>query len=506
MENGRTKNATLNIFFSIMLQIVTLIRGMILPRIIIPMYGSDVNGLVSSITQFLAYISLLEAGIGSIFRAALYKPLLRREMKEISGIVNELKSFYKKIGIIFIFYVFILCTVYPLIAKTNIGTMYVISLILILSVSTFTEYYVSLPYVSLLNADQKIRISYVVSIVYSLVSLIVSLFWVSLKADIRMIYISMCIIGLARPLFYTIYVKKHYNLDPKVKPNKKAITQKWNGMVHHFAYYVHTNTDTAILTLFVSTSMVSVYNVYASIIMGIERLITSISVGCAAGIGNLLASEDKEKIKSVVDLFEFVQCSITTFFYTVAGILLMSFIKVYTENMNDINYIQPIFGYCLIFAEAIYCFRCVYSTISLNANKFKETQTGALLECMTNLLVSLFLVIFAKLGIVGVAIGTIIGMFIRYLFDIIFLSKNVIYRSIKKPLKMLILCLIISITSIYSCNYLFRYENITTISNWIYYAIPTSIVVSVVSIVINFIFYREIFKSVIGRITSKMKH
>lgn len=65
MTDSRTKNAALNIAFSILLQIVTFFRGLILPHIIIPAYGSDINGLISSITQFLAYISLLEAGVGA---------------------------------------------------------------------------------------------------------------------------------------------------------------------------------------------------------------------------------------------------------------------------------------------------------------------------------------------------------------------------------------------------------------------------------------------------------
>ena len=40
-------------------------------------YGSDVNGLVSSITQFLGYIALVEGGVGGVIRAALYKPLAK---------------------------------------------------------------------------------------------------------------------------------------------------------------------------------------------------------------------------------------------------------------------------------------------------------------------------------------------------------------------------------------------------------------------------------------------
>ena len=171
MSAGRTKNATLNILFAIILQLVTFVRGLILPRIIIPAYGSDINGLVSSITQFLTYISLLEAGVGTIFRSSLYKPLADGDTDKVSGVINEQKRFYRKIGLVFVFYVIALCFIYPLIAKTKISTEYIVSFILILSISTFAEYFISLPYVSLLSADQKVRISYIVSIVYTIVNI-----------------------------------------------------------------------------------------------------------------------------------------------------------------------------------------------------------------------------------------------------------------------------------------------------------------------------------------------
>ena len=64
-----------NIGSSLLLQLVTIICGFIVPRLIISNYGSDVNGLVTSITQFLAYITLLEAGFGPVVKSLLYKPI-----------------------------------------------------------------------------------------------------------------------------------------------------------------------------------------------------------------------------------------------------------------------------------------------------------------------------------------------------------------------------------------------------------------------------------------------
>ena len=503
MSKSRTQNAKLNIVFAITLQIVTFFRGLILPRIIIPAYGSDVNGLISSITQFLTYISLLEAGVGSIFRTSLYKPLANGDIDGVSGIINEQKRFYRKIGFIFVFYVIALCFVYPLIAKTEIDKFYIVTCILILSISTFAEYFISLPYVSLLSADQKIRISYIVSIIYTIVNIFVALFWVALKADLRFIYLSMCIIGLLRPLFYTLYVKKHYALNKKAPCNKEALNQRWNGIVHHFAFYIHTNTDSTILTLCISTAAVSVYNVYNAIVCGIYGVVLSVSNSIAAGLGHLLVTGDKEPIKRTVDSFELVQGGLTTVLYTITALTLIPFVRIYTAQMTDMQYIQPLFGYIMVAAGAIYCFRCIYSTISLNANKYKETQLGAVLECVINLVLSLVLVLVANMGLVGIAIGTAMGMLVRYIFDICFLSKNVLNRSVFMALKMLFVSVLIAVLSIAICRVVLPYDAIDSMIRWLLIALATASITAFVAIMVYMIFYRNTVKVLLQKILRK---
>ena len=49
-----------NILSSFIYQAITIVYGFIVPVMIIKKFGSEVNGLISSIAQFLAYISLLE--------------------------------------------------------------------------------------------------------------------------------------------------------------------------------------------------------------------------------------------------------------------------------------------------------------------------------------------------------------------------------------------------------------------------------------------------------------
>lgn len=77
----RSKNAILNISTSLILQMLTAISGLVISRLILLTYGSGVNGLVASISQFLSYVSLLEAGVGGVIRARLFKPLAEKILK-----------------------------------------------------------------------------------------------------------------------------------------------------------------------------------------------------------------------------------------------------------------------------------------------------------------------------------------------------------------------------------------------------------------------------------------
>lgn len=83
---GRKKLLALNTSTSLFYQVTTIICGFILPRLILQSFGSEVNGLVNSITQFLAIISFLELGVGSVIQSSLYKPLAEKNNDQISKV------------------------------------------------------------------------------------------------------------------------------------------------------------------------------------------------------------------------------------------------------------------------------------------------------------------------------------------------------------------------------------------------------------------------------------
>ena len=114
----------LNMLTTIIYQIVSIVSGFILPRFFLRYYGSEVNGLVSSITQFLAVITLCECGVGAVVQTALFKPIAENDEKEISRIYKSSTKFFNKIAIILIVYTAVLVFAYPHIVNKSFDTLY----------------------------------------------------------------------------------------------------------------------------------------------------------------------------------------------------------------------------------------------------------------------------------------------------------------------------------------------------------------------------------------------
>ena len=84
----------LNISVTLMCRIITILCGVIVPKIFLDAFGSEAYGAAASISQFLAYITLIEGGIGGVARAALYKPLSENDVYGVSLIVKEIRHFF----------------------------------------------------------------------------------------------------------------------------------------------------------------------------------------------------------------------------------------------------------------------------------------------------------------------------------------------------------------------------------------------------------------------------
>ena len=498
MNNQKTKNITLiNTIFSLLLQIVTIISGFIIPRLILKTFGSDVNGLVSSLNQFLSYISLIEGGLTGVVLASLYKPLEEKNYNKVSGIVKATNKFFKKLAIIFLVYTLFLSIIYPIVVTSSFSFEFICYLTWILSINLFMQYFFSLTWRILLQADKKVALVSIVQIICIILNTISVVILINIFPDIHVVKLATAIIYLIQPITFNIYIEKHFDITKNVKPDKEAISQRWNGFGINTAAFIHNNTDIILLTILTNLKDVSIYSIYYLVVNGLKSLITSISAGIVPTLGHSLARDDKETINKFFNKYEFIILLITFIFFTIGGLLITPFVQIYTYGINDTNYYQPIFGWLMIIAEMLYCIREPYLQVAYSSNKFKEISKYAYIEAGLNIAISLLLV--PKFGIIGVAVGTLVAMAYRTGFHIWYLKNNILNRKIKHSIKIISIFAVGLIISVILSNILFKFIDVNVIS-WIVYAIKNSILVLLIYFIIIIIFYKDIVKEIINKI------
>ncbi len=491
----RTIKALKNAITSIILQIVTFICGLIVPRLILENFGSDVNGLINSITQFLAYITLLESGFGPVVKSILYKPIAKKDKNQIELILKSAEHFFRLIALIFIIYIAILCLVYPMFVNSQFDSMYTVSLILIIAISTFAEYFFGMTYKLYLQAEQKSYVTSTIQISTLIINTILIVLLINFGASIQIVKLGSALIFIFRPILQNIYVKKKYNINLKNVEKGYNIKQKWDGLAQHIAGVVHGNTDVTILTIFSTMKEVSVYTVYNLVVTGIRNLVTILSNSIDAAFGDMIAKKEKENLNKKFSMYELVYYTLITIIYSCAIVLIVPFVQVYTKGITDVNYTRKIFAYIFVIAYFIHAIKTPYNTLAYAAGKFKQTQIGAWVEAISNLVISLILV--HSLGLVGVAIGTLISVTIRGVEFLIFSSKNILDRKISKTFIRSIISIVELLIIMIVGEIIIDFNDISYL-NWIVQGIRIFLISIIIVIPINLIYYKEERKELVN--------
>lgn len=484
----RTKKALLNSIFSLLQQLIAVICGFILPKMFLAAFGSEVNGAVSSIAQFLGYISLLEAGVGGVTRAALYKPLAQKNMQEISAVANATQSFFQRLSYIFLIYAAVLAISFRYISHTGLSFVYTASLVLITAISTFAQYCFGITSSIILLADQRNYVSIILQIITTIVNTIISVILIELGAGIHFVKLCSTAIYVLRSMFLKIIVKRQYQLDKTVPPDHDAIKQRWNGLGQHIAFFVHNSTDVMVITACLGLKWVSVYNVYYMIVNGIRNIVNALTGGSEAAFGNMIARNEKEVLYDRFYMIETLSSSVIVIFFTTTGLLLIDFVKIYTSGVCDADYILPSFGILLVISEALHCIKQQYHTLVLAAGRYKETQVGAFIEAGLNILLS---VIFVNImGITGTIVATIISTAFRTIDYVLYLKKNILFRCVRIFVVRMVISMLnaISIIIIYE---IIPLPQARTYLGWGLKAIPVLAIATLVTLLWNYLFFRD---------------
>ena len=401
----------------------------------------------------------------------------------------------------------ILCFVFPLI-NDEFEQSLTVTLILIMAISTLFEYFFGIVYNLYLQADKKYYVVSYVQIFCYIFNILLVVFLIYMGASIVVVKIANTVAFIIKPIFQYYYVRKKLKIDYKKVTEDYKIENKFDGLSQHVAYVINVNTNVLVLTAFTNLATVAVYSIYNLVTTAVDRVVGAFTNGMDSIFGDMFARNERESLTKSFGMYEFVYYSVAMIVYLPTLILIIPFVRIYTSGITDANYIQPIFAILLVIFTLFSTTRYVYSSLIYSVGHFKQTNLIVWLEAIINVVLSVVLVY--NLGLIGVAIGSLVAALFRLICFMHYSSKVILQRNFMKSFKWLFIVFFQLIVII-----LFMHFNIinyvpTDYLTWAFYAlivlILSTVFVIFVNVLCNFTLAKDVFQFIKGKLFKNKVH
>lgn len=494
---SRTEQFVKNTLATGLLQIITMISGFIIPKIMLVYFGSEVNGIVTSITQFIAYLTLLEAGLSGATVFSLYKPIAAGDTDAVNRILVAAKNLYYKTGHLFSCMVILCAAAYPFFihtGKLDYGELF--CLFCILGVNGVLEFYTLAKYRALLTADQK---TYVISLasIAQVVLNVAIVAGLSLEGCSIVIVRGAAVLAIfARTYILWRYCRRRYRfLDFSVSPNNEAMKQRWDALYLQILGAIHQGAPILIATFCLSLLDVSVYAIYNLVILGLNSLLGIFMTGLTAGFGDLIAREEKAAFHKAFREFEFLYNITITIIYSTMLFVYLPFIGLYTKG-SDISYLYPIFAFLMTVNGYAYNIKNPFGMLVISAGKYKETRVPTSIQGAIELVGGIVLSLLW--GLNGLVIGSILSNLYRDIEFLFFSPKHLTCEPALHTVKLW--CVNIAIFCVAAIiSFGLPDLSIERFSDWILFAVGAFLLSALVVLSVNGLLFRQLSLDAVER-------
>lgn len=409
-----------------------IILGFIVPHLMIKVYGSDINGLVSTISQIFTYMALLEAGIGQSARNALYKPFVNHDIHNISNIIFSAQCYYRRITILYGFFVFALSAILPFIIKSDISKVNIVLMVLFQGIANVISFYFIQTKTIVLAVDGKGYITQAATVMNKCITYLIQICMAYLGLSIIIIQISYIIANILTVIFFELYFLKKYDwIDWKNASNDVRLADRNSYVITELAWTIFSSTDMIILSIFLTTKLSSVYSIYSMIFTQLSSLLSSVYTNFQYILGKSY-HQDIETYENIHDIFTSLCLGTMTIFVSVAYVLIIPFVTLYTSGVDDINYIYPYLPVMFCAIQLFSWSRMVTGHLTGVAGYAKNVSKVSLIEAAINIILSIVLVNF--IGINGVTLATVIALPFKVVYCMYICDKKILKRSFKNSI------------------------------------------------------------------------
>lgn len=499
----RTAKFIKNTLATGLMQIVAMISGFIIPKIMLMFYGSEINGIVTSITQLISYLTLLEAGLSGATVFSLYKPIAVHDIYGINRILTAAKNLYYKTGHIFSCMVVLCAALYPFfVHSTILDYEQLFFLFLILGINGVLEFYTLAKYRALLTADQKtwvISLATMVQIVLNII-IIASLAYTGFSIVIVRGAATTAI--FIRTYLLWKYCRDHYDfLDFTVPPNNEAMNQRWDALYLQILGAIHQGAPILIATFLLSLLDVSIYAIFNLVILGLNSLLGIFMTGLTSGFGDLIARGEKEPFKKAFGEFEFIYTITITIIYSTMFFVFQPFISLYTRG-SDISYYYPFFAFLMAWNGFAYNIKNPFGMLVISAGKYKETRLPTTIQGAIELIGGIALAL--PWGLNGIILGSILSNVYRDIEFLFFAPRHLTHMPVGHTVKLwtvnTIFIILASLVSIF-----FPLPEMGNYLRWIIFSAFICIFGAIAAISINALLFPHLACSTAARLIHMVK-
>lgn len=490
---SRTKNTLYNTIWSFGYEIFIFVFGLIVPRLIVLTYGSEVYGLTATISQVIAILTLLQAGAVGASIFAMYKPVADKNYKQASIILDSSKKYFTKLGYIFLVGILAIA---PLVAfsksSDTISQLEILLSVGVLGINASYAFFFISWYDILFMSHQKRYILSISSIVERSVYYILLFVIIHFKLHFTYMYMALLVGGGIRIIVLHILYKKQYgDLITKVKENNYKVPNKGYLLASTISLQAIRISPILIITSFFSLNVVSVFAIYSIIQNSVHMIINTIHLAVSPVFGNLSVSEDKNKVSEVFSVMQTVFFVVGTFMGTCMASLFMPFISQYTEGFTDANYSVPLLALMMTFTTLAFSIYLPYALFSNIYGYYKETYKQDITFAIIGVGLSIIAVKF--FGIPAALTGLICYYVACTIYRLFIIKKNANWVKLGKlPIRTLLMAVLTILAFYLQQTYL---NSIDSWLEWIALAAITVIITAIIILTYLFIFERENMKS-----------
>lgn len=494
------KTVIQNLIVATLTQLITLILGMILPRLILIAWGSEYNGLLSSVTNILRYLSLLEAGFNTATLQALYKSVGQDDQEQTSIVIRTSQHYYQRISVIYALMVLVISVGYPLIVKSEIPYWETFIIIVLQGAVGVINFAFRAAHQQLLNAEGKYYVISLITLLTTVLTYAAKLLSIGYFNSVVIMQVMSVLVIIVQVTIYAIYFNRRYKwLDKNARIDESLLENRKYYFTQQIAGLIFNSTDTFVLSIFCGLKVASVYATYNLVYTALAQIISLIRGSTSFVLGQSF-HKDETFFKRVYDAYSAMQSMIGGVMASISMVLIINFIQLYTEGINDVNYVDFIAALLFSFNLMLECSRGASLASANIAGKAPDTTWRYILEAAINLISSLILVNFV--GMKGVLLGTSIAGLYRTTDSIIYTNIHVLNRSSIHEFKNVLVDFVLFFGIVYMSHNVISI-NATSYIQLVGYAVVTGIIVLAVYGLTFIVLNKNVTKDLIQAIKQK---